>query len=186
MKTKKKNDVEKDVKDDLSFDESFDDVEEDSHSKAVRVLDKLRKMNELDEHNPLERAEKFDVVKKHPVKPGYMKVGCYKVTDEDGDTKVVSVSRRDDGTYKKIVHDPFMVIDPNMLYASNVAQCPMNVVPMLIDQAEQQEALRKDTFIRRKEKRGEFNWWWLVLVGLIIVSVIGPLYLVVNMFWGGG
>lgn len=166
MTKKQKNDTD----DNLDFDMSVDDTPEDDTNKRV---DKLLRMKELDENNPLERAEKFNMIKQHPVKPGYMEIRCYEVgKDDNGDPIVWSVSKQEDGTIKKVEHGPFMVVDPHMLYASNIAQCPMNVVPMLIDQAEQQVELRKDTFIRKKEKRGEFDWWWIVFILLIIAGIV--------------
>lgn len=180
MKNKKTTDE----KDDISFNGSFDEEKtEDVHDIAVKKLDEMRK---LDENNPLERAEKYDMVKKHPVRPGYMAVKCYEVRDKDGEPFVVSVSKQDDGSFKTVEIQPFMVVDPYMLYAGNIAQCPMNVVPMLIDQAEQQVELRKDTFIKRKEKRGEFNWWWIVFIFLIIMGVIPIALVMFTKFIGGG
>lgn len=170
-------------KDSLDFDEALTDEEEQETESKV---DKLLKMRDLDEANPLERAEKFNMIKKHPVSPGWLEVKCYEVENRDGEPVVLTVSKQEDGSIKKVEMDPFMVIDPYMLYQSNISQCPMNVVPMLIDQAEQQVELRKDTFIRKKEKRGEFNWWWIVIIGLILIGVLPMAFAIFRMFTGGG
>jgi len=185
MNLKKKTEKNK-QKDDLSFNGSFDDTEEKGdHERAVDTLDDLLGMKKLDENNPLERSEKFNMVRKHPVKPGYMEVKGYEVKNKDGDSVVVTVSKRENGSFKIVEHDPFMVVDPYMLFAGNIAQCPMNVVPMLIDQAEQQVELRKDTFIKKKEKRGEFNWWWIVFLILILVGIAPIAFVLLRMFGGG-
>jgi len=171
--------------DDLNY-EGFTDDKSIPAENTEDKIDKLFRMRELDESNPLERAEKFNMVKRHPVKPGWLEVRCYEIEDNDGNPRVLSVSKQDDGTFKHIELEPFMIVDPYMLYASNIAQCPMNVVPMLIDQAEQQVELRKDTFIKKKEKRGEFSWWWLVVIGLILIGVLPMAYGLFTMFTGGG
>jgi len=158
--------------------------EESEHDKATKKLDEITKIPDTkkwDESNPLERAKKFQQVKANPPEPGYMKVEVFKETDSNGNPIVVSKSTDDKRTVKEVKHNPIFTIDLNTLITADVAACPSNVVPMLIDQAVQLAMNEKKTF--KPEKRKEmFNWWWIVMALLMIPGII----LIVLLFIGGG
>jgi len=155
---------------DLSLDEDVNDK-----------VDKLIDTKQLDESNPLERAKKFEEVKRFPPEPGYMKVELYE-GEQNGEPVVVSKSKGPDGTGDELVyvHDPFMTIDLKTAIDADVAAVPSNTVPMLIDQSVQLAMNEKKTFKPEKRKE-EFNWWWLVFGLLCLPGVLLLLYL----FFGG-
>lgn len=129
----------------------YDLEPEDKHKKIAEELDRIR---DLDEKNPLEQAMKFNAVKKNPPKKGFMEVQL--------------VSKSKDGEYAE---DPYYIIDLNTAIMANVAACPSNVIPMLIDQAQRLAVDKMKTF--KPEKRGnEFNWWWIVLAIILIPGII--------------
>jgi len=139
-----------------------------NHDDIAKTLDNMD-VRKLDEDNPMEQAQKFDRVKNNPPEPGYMKVELVK-TDEDP-PNIFSVSKQQDGTTKRIKEDPFYTIDLYGAVMANIAKCPSNVVPMLIDQAQQLVMNEKKEF--KPEKRtSEFNWWWIVLALMMLPGVI--------------
>lgn len=150
--------------------------DESNHDTAIKKLDETPDTKKWDESNPLERAKKFQEVKANPPKPGYMEVKVFEGTDDNGNPIVISKSKD-----KEIKHDPFFTIDLNTLITADVAACPSNVVPMLIDQAVQLVMNEKKTF--KPEKRKEmFNYWWVVMALLMIPGII----LIILLFMGGG
>ena len=131
-----------------------------SHKDAADFLDKIQKLDEL---NPMEQAIKYKAVKRNPPEPGYMQVDVFKVEGED---KVVSKS-----TKKNLEEDPFFSVDLNTAIMANIAACPSNVIPMLIEQARHLSWEKVKTF--KPEKRGfDFNWWWIVFILLVIAPVV--------------
>lgn len=134
----------------------------------------------LDEENPLERARKFEAVKSSQVEPGYMGVDAFEGEDEDGNKYIISMSGS--GAKKKIfIHDGMFKTDLNTSISADIAAVPMNVMPMIVDQAQQLVANEKKEF-KPKKRKEEFNWWWVVL-GLLMLPgiVLGVLVLI-----GGG
>ena len=115
----------------------------DMHDIIARKVDKftINTFRNLDKENPLENEKMFNVVKKHMPKPGYMEVTAHEEHDpETGEIFVVSESehKNDKGETKtkRIRHDPFFRVDLNTAIAANIAQAPMNIVPMIIDKAQ--------------------------------------------------
>ena len=152
----------------VKFDYHTDTKPSTDHDKVVDKLDAMD-MRKLDEDNPMEQAKKFDIVKDNPPKPGFMKVDLVK-TDEDP-PKIFSVSKDENGKEKRIQEDVFFTVDLYSAIQANIAKCPSNVVPMLIDQAQQLVMNEKKEF--RPEKRtSEFNWWWIVLGLMMIPGII--------------
>lgn len=157
--------------------------EENKYSKLVdekiqewKPIDKIRK---LDENNPVERSIKFDNVKKHPAKKGYMKVDLVK--DKDDNIWSVSHGPKGDGPEKRFKEDLFFTVDLNTAILADIAACPSNVVPMLIDQAMQLVMNEKKEF--KPEKRSnEFNWWWIVFGLCMLPGII----IVILLFMSGG
>jgi hypothetical protein len=134
----------------------YDDIPEDEHKRIIDNLDKIR---DLDEKNPLEQAMKFNQIKKNPPKKEYMKV------------ELISRSKNKDGTSNEYQESPYFAIDLNTAIMANVAACPSNIIPMLIDQAQRLAVDKMKTF--KPEKRGnEFNWWWIVLAIILIPGII--------------
>jgi len=139
------------------------EITKDLDEKHKKVLDEIRKLDEL---NPLEQAIKYTAVKRNLPKPGYMKVELHKEKDETGQPLIVSKSKD-----KEIKHGPFYVVDLNVALMANIAACPSNVVPMLIDQAQRLAVDKMKTF--KPEKRAkEFNYWWIVFILLIAAPFI--------------
>lgn len=130
----------------------------DLHDKAKKHLDALG-TRDLDVNNPMERALKLDKVKKNPVKPGYMKIEVYEGEDENGNRVAVSKSESNN---KVLIHDPIRTVDLNTSIQADVAACPSNVMPMLIDEYVQMAVSEDKTFKPEKKRRDGFNWWWVV------------------------
>ena len=152
----------------VKFDYHTDTKPATNHKEIAEKLDAMD-MRKLDEDNPLEQAKKFDIVKNNPPKPEFMKVDLVK-THEDP-PKIYSISKNEDGKEKRIQESPFFTIDLYSAIQANIAKCPSNVVPMLIDQAQQLVMNEKKEF--RPEKRtSEFNWWWIVLGLMMLPGVI--------------
>jgi len=138
------------------------------HEDIIKKLDAMD-IRHLEESNPLEQAKKFDIVKENPPEPGFMKVDLVK-TDEDP-PQVFSISKNEEGIEKRIKEDVFFTVDLYSAVQANIAKCPSNVVPMLIDQAQQLVMNEKKEF--RPEKRGsEFNYWWIILGLMMIPGII--------------
>lgn len=147
---------------------SYHDQPQKTHEEIAKTLDEMD-IRKLDEDNPLEQAKKFDRVKENPPKPGYMKVDVVK-TDEDP-PQLYSISTDKKGKEKRIRESPFFTIDLYSAVQANIAKCPSNVVPMLIDQAQQLVMNEKKEF--KPEKRtSEFNWWWIVLALMMLPGII--------------
>lgn len=156
------------------------DLSKEPEKTTEEKIDEVLNTKNLDENNPLERAKKFVEVKKNPPKPDYMKIEVFE-GDDNGEPIVVSKSTDKDDTEVLIEHDPFFTIDLKTLIDADVAACPSNVVPMLIDQAVQLAMNEKITF-KPKKRKDEFNWWWVVM-GLLMLPGI---FLIVILFFGGG
>lgn len=142
--------------------------DEEAIEKAIRKAEELRK---LDEKNPMEQANKFEEVRRNPPKQDYMKVECYEAIDENGDKWIYSASIGGPDDVKWIKHKPFFVTDLYRAINANVAGCPSNVGPMLIDQGRKLEDLERKTF--KPEKRRDENMFMVVLIiAMIAISVI--------------
>jgi len=175
----------------------IDDVENKTDKLLVKTkdkdkemkdfLDKLDKIKELDEQNPLEQAIKYKAVKQNPPLPGYMEVRAYDVKDEKNKDIIISESDvyNDKGEYtgkvKRFKHDPFFTVDLNKLFMADITACPSNVGPMLIDMGQKLVELKKTGF-GIHTRRSEFNWWWIILAILLIPGIIT----VILMFSKGG
>lgn len=189
---KKTKDTDEEIDNDNSIDSNdskynigdvFKDNDESRHDDIADSIDSLDFYRKLDENNPLERASKFDMIKKNMPISGYMEVKC----SDSGDIvhTTISESIKEDGTIKKIEHSPFLVVDLYSAINANIAQCPMNVVPMLIDQAQQMVELEKKTF-KPEKRKDEFNWWWLIVIGIILMGIVPVTILMLMKFMGGG
>lgn len=147
---------------------SENEITKDLDERHKKALDEIRKLDEL---NPLEQAIKYTAVKRNLPKSDYMKVEMFEEKDEKGEPLIVSESTQKEGETKKIKHGPFYVVDLNIALMANIAACPSNVVPMLIDQAQRLAVDKMKTF--KPEKRvKEFNYWWIVFVILIAAPFI--------------
>jgi len=174
---------------DINHDKIDDSLKKNNSGKSIEdmesFIDNLDKVKELDEQNPLEQAIKFRAVKQNPPVPGYMKVDMYKGKDAKGRPIVKSVSEHDDGNGKIVKHefdeDPFYTVDLNKAIMADVAACPSNVGPMLLDMAQKFVELKKGAF-KQDKRRSEFSWWWIVLAVLLIPGILT----VVFMMFGGG
>lgn len=152
------------------YDMTSDKDEEDSvHSRAIKKIDELR---QLDESNPLERAVKFNMVRKHPPKPDFMKIDVSEGEDENGNRIAVSESKGFKGKVKRIIHPPFMSINLNTLIAADVAACPSNIMPMLIHKYVQVDRDERKIMKPKDKRRDEFNWWWIVFFLLMIPGIL--------------
>jgi len=140
--------------------------------KVDRILD----LKKLDEDNPMERAIKFDYLKKNPPKPGYMKVSMHEASDKEGNRFIVSESKQKEGILR-LVHDPYRIVDLNTSIMADVTRCPSHVMPQLIDEYVQINMQEKGEFKPEKVKE-EFRWWWLIILLMLLPSVI----LVILMF----
>lgn len=180
---KKDSDGQQDDKYNLTDDENSIDIHDD-------IADKIDKMNidqirNLDQNNPMEHAIKYDMVKHHMPKPDYMKVEVHEEQDDKtGEIYPVSESEHKDEkgniVIKKIRHFPFFVIDLNTAIAANVAQVPMNVVPNLIDMA--QDIVWEEKKAYKPEKRKEeFNYWWIIFILLIISGGISMAFMILSL-----
>jgi len=155
--------------------DGYEEEKETSETKEKSVeeqIDKVLKgstpLRKMDEHNPMEQAIKFQEVRKNPPKKGYMKVECYEALDDDGNKWICSKSNGPDGI-KWIKHKPFFVTDLYQAIMSNVATCPANVGPMLIDQGMKQIDLEKKQF--KPQKRRDDNKM-MALIMIIMVTVM--------------
>lgn len=160
-----------------------DELKEDVYDRAIKKLDSINNIRNLDENNPIEHALKFNEVKKNPPKSGYMEVKCYEGKDENDNPIIISESKQEDGTIKKLYHNPFFTVDLNTAIMANIAQAPMNVVPMLIDQGQQLVMNEKKEY-KPEKRKDEFNWWWIVFILLIIIGVIPLIFAVLAPMLG--
>lgn len=143
------------------------DKKESAHDRAVRHLDTIRN---LDENNPQERSIKFNTLKHHMPRQGYMEVKTYEGEDENGEPVIISESKYKNKV-KKLVHSPFFVIDLLKLVEADVASCPMHIMPNLISEYVQVALEEKKVF--KPEKRNEgFNWWWIVFFLLMMPGIV--------------
>lgn len=130
-----------------------------------------RDLRKLDENNPLEQAMKFNEVKQNPPEPDFMKIEVFHEKDEQGNDVVVSRSEQLDGEKKEFHHQPILEFSPYIGFMANIAKCPMNVGPMLLDQSQNVVYEEKKAF-KPEKPHSEFNWWWLVFIGLIALPVV--------------
>jgi len=157
------------------------DTDKDKHDEMTSKIDSLVKPNSiddikhLDESNPMERAIKFDKVKRDPPSPGYMKVELFEEEDKNGNRIVIS--KDTEGT--EIKHDPIFTVDLKTSIDADITGCPSNVMPMLIDEAVQLAMNEKKEF-KPEKRRDEFNYWWLVMGLLMLPGII----LVILLFLG--
>lgn len=140
--------------------------------KVDRVLD----LKKLDEDNPMERAIKFDYLKKNPPTPGYMKVSMHEAFTKEGEGFVISESEQKEGILR-LVHDPYRIVDLNTSIMADVTRCPSHVIPQLIDEFVQINMQEKHEFKPEKVKE-EFKWWWLIILLMMLPGII----LIVLMF----
>jgi len=158
-----------------------EDKEDEIHKEIERKLDKIEdeektitEIKQLDELNPLERAEKFEEIKKNPPQPGYMDVKVYGGTNKNtGEPVVVSISKgpKGDGDEKVILHNPIMPVDLNTSVKADIAACPSSVIPMVIDERLQLQADEKKEYKPRKRKP-EFNWGWVLILMLMVPAIV--------------
>jgi hypothetical protein len=146
---------------DATEEETKNDIED-----IKKHMEELNEIKQLDEQNPLEQAIKYKAVKQNPPEPGYMKVECFEEKDADGKPIIKSVSEK--GTQ---YHNPFFVVDLNKALMADITACPSSVGPMLIDMAQKLVELKKKAF-KSEVRKGEFNWWWIVLALLLIPGII--------------
>jgi hypothetical protein len=152
------------------------DKEKTTHDEIADQLDAME-IRKLDQTNPMEQARKFDMVRQNPPEPGFMKVTLEKKTDEKGLPYVESVSTNDKGIEKRIREDPFFTIDLYSAVQANIAKCPSNVGPMLLDQQAQLIMNEKKEF-KPEKRKNDFSLITIMLVGMSIVgAVIGILYI---------
>jgi len=148
-----------------------------------RNEDRLR-LKRLDEANPHEQAEKFRMIKQNPPNPDFMKVEVYKGTDETGTERVFSKSTGFDGRPQWLEHDPFFVFSPYIGFMSNINKAPLNVVPMLLDEAMNVVAEEKKAF-KPEKRKDESNWSWVLFLLLCIGGTIGAIAFLAMRFMGG-
>jgi hypothetical protein len=159
-----------DEMDDLTGEKKYDLSPVKKTKSVEEQVDEVLGFKKLDESNPLERAEKFEMVKANPVKKDYMKIELRESASPDGSMKIVSKSEA--GAYPE---NPFFTIDLNTLITGHINACPSNVVPMLIEQAKQM--VRKEKVFRHEKRDKEFPWGW-VIIGLSFVPAI-----ILLIFW---
>jgi len=126
----------------------------------------------------MEQAKKFDIVRENPPKPGFMKVDLVEKKDDNDIPYVESVSIDQDGKEKRIREDPFFTIDLYSAVQANIAKCPSNVGPMLLDQQAQLVMNEKKEF-KPEKRKSEID---LLTIGLIAMSLVGVLILVLYLF----
>lgn len=138
------------------------------HDTIASKIDKMD-FRKLDENNPFEQAQKFDAIKENPPEPGFMKVDIVQ-TDTDP-PELFSISKDETGKEKRIKEDIIYTVDLYSAIQANIAKCPSNVVPMLIDQAQQLVMNEKKEY--KPEKRtNEFNWWWVIIALMMLPGII--------------
>jgi len=149
----------------------------DAVDRALAKADELRK---LDEHNPLEQAMKFEEIRKNPPKPGFMKVEAYEAEDDNGNACIVSKSETPDGI-KWIKHHPFFITDLHTAISANIAACPSNVGPMLLDQGMKLADLEKGTF-KPKKRKDENKMMVILMIAMITISVGAGVFFILQFF----
>ncbi len=142
----------------------------DEKFESKKTSDKIIDIKKLDEDNPMERAIKFDYVKRNPPKPGFMEVEVHEAKDDEGNRFVVSESEQEE-TKIRMVHDPFRVVDLNTSIMADVTRCPSHVMPQLIDEYVEINMTEKKEFKPEKPKE-EFRYWWLLILILMLPGVI--------------
>jgi hypothetical protein len=148
------------------------DTEEKKEKTTEEQVDKLLEESEkLDLMNPSERAVKYNMLKKNLPPAGYNEIKLYQVKEEGGKQILISVSKKADGDYKFIEHEPISSIDLNKLLTEDINSCPSSVMPMLIDESVQVALQEKKEFKPEKAHR-EFNWWWIVFFMLPIPALV--------------
>ena len=162
---------------DYSYDKKklLDDVQAsvDKHLKKKAERDE-ELFKKLDESNPVEQEMMFDMVKKNPPDPDFMRV----TVEPDGDDGLVSKSSNG-----SIPVDPLFVFSPYIGFKADIAKAPLNVVPMLIDEAMNVVAEEKKAH-KPEKRKDEFNWWWLVFILLILSCGASGVIVLMSMFGG--
>lgn len=158
-------------------------TKKDEKEDINEFIDKLDRVKELDEQNPLERATKYRAVKQNPPQQGYMEVKCYEDKNEKNEPVVVSESIHEGENGKKMVkrkyHNPFFTVDLNKLIMADIAACPSNVGPMIIDMAQKLVEIKKRAFSAEKRTK-EWNWWWIVLIILLIPGILTVIFMMLG------
>ena len=142
-------------------------------------VDRLKDIKKLDEESPMERAIKYDYVRKNPPKKGFMKVETFKAIDDNGNNFVVSKSETKKGKLT-LIHDVFRVVDLNLQLMADITKCPSHILPQLIDEYSMLAVQEKGEFKPEKAKE-EFRWWWLLILLMMLPGII----LVILMFIKG-
>lgn len=163
------------------------DSSDDIHKKIEKEVDAIEKktiddIKQLDELNPMEQAQKFEEVKKNPPLKDYMKVDTYSgMKTKTGEPVVVSISHGPAGTEEEkiILHDPIMSVDLNTSVKADIAACPSNVVPMIIDERLQLAADEKKEY-KPEKRKPEFNWGWILILFLLVPAIA----IVILFFFG--
>jgi len=151
------------------LDEDIDDSEEQEEDVTSKV-DRVLEFKRLDESNPLERFKKFTMIKENPPNPDFMKVEVFEGRDADGTPIVKSVSSQ--GTYEE---DPFLIINPYMLFQGNIAASPINSVSTILELLK--GVVREEKIFKREKREKEFPWGWLI-IGLSLIPGI-----LLLLFW---
>ena len=155
--------------------------------RARAKADELRK---LDEHNPLEQAMKFDVVRKNPPVPGFMKVECFKAEDNDGNSCIMSKSKipkdimsksdTPDGI-KWIKDKPFFITDLHSAIESNIAGCPSNVGPLILAEGIKLAKLKKDVW-KTEKRKDENKLMVIMIIAMVTISVGAAAFFILQYF----
>lgn len=159
--------------------------EKTTEEKVDSIIQSMEKALKLDTSNPLEQALKYKTVKQNLPDPGFMEVRVHEETDSNGSPVVISESTNENGTIKKMTHNPFFVVDLNKLLFADITACPSSVGPMITDMAQRLVELKKNAFKPEKPVK-EFNWWWIVFIILLLPGILLGIFMLVNMFSGGG
>ena len=163
---------------DYSYDKKklLDDVQAsvDKHLKKKAERDE-ELFKKLDESNPVEQEMMFDMVKKNPPEPDFMRV----TVEPDGDGGLVSKSSN--GSFPV---DPLFVFSPYIGFKADIAKAPLNVVPMLIDEAMNVVAEEKKAHKPVKRKDDKQIGWILFLVFAIVGSLGAGAFLLMRLLGG--
>jgi hypothetical protein len=185
--------------------ESYDFKAEHSKTIEEQIDEKMREWEKQDEPDDLHILD----IAKNPPEPGYMKTELKKAVlhalDEDGEPldidalalplqkeeKPEKTPPRDDPTVyvncegdKLQVYDTIFDIDLAQMAEAQVSDCASTIFPMLIDETVALAVEEKK--IRTLEKRkNEFQYWWVILLVLMIVALVGITFTVLPGIMGG-
>lgn len=161
---------------------AFDFGGDEEEPVAEKVESVTGPIHGTDPSSPEEQARRFEEVMKDPPISGYNKVELYEAKDKDGN--IILAMPDPEGPMEAIngytgdkfgkvqVFDQLFEIDLAELYAGQLSETSINVIPTLIDEACGLVADEKKEWNPAKPKKDFTQWWWLLIVASFVPMIL--------------